>query len=110
MVLCFFFLMILRPPRSTLFPYTTLFRSHRRESPGAWLLRRLACVRRVLLPAQHRRLGLPPTRGRDLRARLDDALDRLVPRGEPDVARGGERVGGGAGRPLGGRHGRARGG
>src|SRR6266571_8927389 len=28
----FFFLMIRRPPRSTLFPYTTLFRSHRR--PG----------------------------------------------------------------------------
>src|SRR3989304_7679208 len=29
-VLCcfFFFLMIRRPPRSTLFPYTTLFRSH----------------------------------------------------------------------------------
>src|SRR5207245_11186387 len=26
----FFFLMIRRPPRSTLFPYTTLFRSHRR--------------------------------------------------------------------------------
>src|SRR5207253_9586955 len=24
-----FFLMLLRPPRSTLFPYTTLFRSHR---------------------------------------------------------------------------------
>src|SRR3712207_7478000 len=36
----FFFLMIRRPPRSTLFPYTTLFRSregrqrpHRREGP-----------------------------------------------------------------------------
>src|SRR5258707_2667042 len=28
--LCFFFLMIRRPPRSTLFPYTTLFRSIRR--------------------------------------------------------------------------------
>src|SRR3712207_7618515 len=29
MQLCsFFFLMIRRPPRSTLFPYTTLFRSH----------------------------------------------------------------------------------
>src|ERR1041385_9464404 len=29
-VLCsVFFLMIRRPPRSTLFPYTTLFRSHR---------------------------------------------------------------------------------
>src|SRR3712207_7447928 len=27
MLLCFFFLMIRRPPRSTLFPYTTLFRS-----------------------------------------------------------------------------------
>src|SRR5215204_7391968 len=26
---CFFFLMIRRPPRSTLFPYTTLFRSCR---------------------------------------------------------------------------------
>src|SRR3712207_7767249 len=26
-VWCFFFLMIRRPPRSTLFPYTTLFRS-----------------------------------------------------------------------------------
>src|SRR5256885_16343767 len=32
-VLLFFFLMIRRPPRSTLFPYTTLFRSklHRRK-------------------------------------------------------------------------------
>src|SRR2546426_10528046 len=28
----FFFLMIRRPPRSTLFPYTTLFRSGRRAS------------------------------------------------------------------------------
>src|SRR3712207_9318298 len=40
--LCFFFLMIRRPPRSTLFPYTTLFRSrppgpHRRgvDPPAA---------------------------------------------------------------------------
>src|SRR5256885_16974738 len=32
----FFFLMIRRPPRSTLFPYTTLFRSH-----AAWRRRRL---------------------------------------------------------------------
>src|SRR5690349_23403034 len=28
LLLLFFFLMIRRPPRSTLFPYTTLFRSH----------------------------------------------------------------------------------
>src|SRR5215468_11570951 len=31
-VFFFFFLMIRRPPRSTLFPYTTLFRSARRAS------------------------------------------------------------------------------
>src|SRR5690349_25032874 len=30
---CFFFLMIRRPPRSTLFPYTTLFRSVRARRP-----------------------------------------------------------------------------
>src|SRR5574343_1190058 len=35
--LFFFFLMIRRPPRSTLFPYTTLFRS------SLWLAKRLAC-------------------------------------------------------------------
>src|SRR6266568_6099249 len=29
----FFFLMIRRPPRSTLFPYTTLFRSRPRDGP-----------------------------------------------------------------------------
>src|SRR3712207_9204478 len=47
-VLCFF-LMIRRPPRSTLFPYTTLFRS---DTPGR---RRLATG--VLAPA----LGLAPS-------------------------------------------------
>src|SRR2546429_2834402 len=31
----FFFLMIRRPPRSTLFPYTTLFRSHELEHAAA---------------------------------------------------------------------------
>src|SRR3712207_8767893 len=30
--MCFFFLMIRRPPRSTLFPYTTLFRSAVRQA------------------------------------------------------------------------------
>src|SRR2546426_5173514 len=34
----FFFLMIRRPPRSTLFPYTTLFRSPRGVRPGAFQL------------------------------------------------------------------------
>src|SRR5260221_6399660 len=32
--LVFFFLMIRRPPRSTLFPYTTLFRSPHRHGPA----------------------------------------------------------------------------
>src|SRR6185295_20005143 len=32
----FFFLMIRRPPRSTLFPYTTLFRSFRRRRCRGW--------------------------------------------------------------------------
>src|ERR1039457_7347680 len=34
LVLLFFFLMIRRPPRSTLFPYTTLFRSVHVEALG----------------------------------------------------------------------------
>src|SRR2546426_7365154 len=45
----FFFLMIRRPPRSTLFPYTTLFRSCiglGRSHCGAVCLRRLVCLRR----------------------------------------------------------------
>src|SRR5260370_15231759 len=34
----FFFLMIRRPPRSTLFPYTTLFRSPEHVKPGSVVL------------------------------------------------------------------------
>src|SRR5947199_1283920 len=37
--LCFFFLMIRRPPRSTLFPYTTLFRSSGGKTTN-WLVLR----------------------------------------------------------------------
>src|SRR2546430_11081581 len=40
--LFFFFLMIRRPPRSTLFPYTTLFRSERRQICGLWRSRQAA--------------------------------------------------------------------
>src|SRR2546422_2463418 len=56
----FFFLMIRRPPRSTLFPYTTLFRSHRDDvrMPQAGQHARLTQealgrVRRGELGAQH---------------------------------------------------------
>src|SRR5258708_15138687 len=38
----FFFLMIRRPPRSTLFPYTTLFRSVLEERPGSLLVLEVA--------------------------------------------------------------------
>src|SRR3712207_8483160 len=34
LLLVYFFLMIRRPPRSTLFPYTTLFRSDPGRQPG----------------------------------------------------------------------------
>src|SRR2546422_6377468 len=36
-IVLFFFLMIRRPPRSTLFPYTTLFRSERRAESDSSL-------------------------------------------------------------------------
>src|SRR5208283_5596458 len=50
----FFFLMIRRPPRSTLFPYTTLFRSRRppQESCAIAPRRRAGCR-----PGQQARLG-----------------------------------------------------
>src|SRR5256886_17191208 len=70
---CFFFLMIRRPPRSTLFPYTTLFRSDR---VGGTL-------EHVLAPRAHR----------DLRARARETLggrppEALAPAGDDrDLAR-----------------------
>src|SRR2546429_6745103 len=39
MLFFFFFLMIRRPPRSTLFPYTTLFRSRQETKPEERVLR-----------------------------------------------------------------------
>src|SRR5438105_7152529 len=42
LLFCFFFLMIRRPPRSTLFPYTTLFRSARFGARSESRSRRLA--------------------------------------------------------------------
>src|SRR3712207_8118550 len=42
MDLRFFFLMIRRPPRSTLFPYTTLFRSYPQIEDGVGMVRSFA--------------------------------------------------------------------
>src|SRR2546422_2269484 len=54
----FFFLMIRRPPRSTLFPYTTLFRSVQTSDEGFLGLPPRACAMYARAPAaQRRRLG-----------------------------------------------------
>src|SRR3712207_9486863 len=70
----FFFLMIRRPPRSTLFPYTTLFRSRDGD-------------RRPLARARRRGGGPLPRRGRVPRG--DGDRRRALPRRGRD--RGGRR-------------------
>src|SRR2546425_614709 len=65
MCLYFFFLMIRRPPRSTLFPYTTLFRSSRRH--------RGARRRRLVCPATG---PVPDRRGAAARGRPRRPCDR----------------------------------
>src|SRR3712207_7299224 len=72
----FFFLMIRRPPRSTLFPYTTLFRSRGGRSRGARRTsrRRLAARRRPGDPRAARRHDAEP------RARGERPRDRAVDR------------------------------
>src|SRR2546426_9397239 len=78
--------MIRRPPRSTLFPYTTLFRSQAepaeemRETDGR---RHLAAVDRA------QPLGLTPALDERLVARLERNLGRVRPEDRVDVARGG---------------------
>src|SRR5256885_8652436 len=62
MIRYFFFLMIRRPPRSTLFPYTTLFRSNGQTSGGGHEGRLAARYRR--LPA-HRFGGARPQRSEE---------------------------------------------
>src|SRR5256885_3616703 len=60
----FFFLMIRRPPRSTLFPYTTLFRSVLAESrePAGDVRFRSSQPQPGRMLTQH--TGLPPRPGR----------------------------------------------
>src|SRR5256885_13844783 len=72
----FFFLMIRRPPRSTLFPYTTLFRSveeeHREALLGVLDVRQLA-DRRSRLTASRDAVGV--RKGAD---RAADRIDQQV--------------------------------
>src|SRR6266436_523638 len=89
----FFFLMIRRPPRSTLFPYTTLFRSWIGQPPIDVVAQRSDRGRK--LGGARRRLPRPERDGRRRpRRRLDAdpaALDAPDPPGgvaeEEDVAR-----------------------
>src|SRR3712207_9089832 len=68
----FFFLMIRRPPRSTLFPYTTLFRSHPdlRPEPGPQLVTRRGGGEPYVLPAAHAQVAPVATPARRLREQL----------------------------------------
>src|SRR2546425_3035467 len=52
--------MIRRPPRSTLFPYTTLFRSHMAEGPSEIATEAL----KVEVPGEYRGAVARPRRGR----------------------------------------------
>src|SRR2546430_8678141 len=79
----FFFLMIRRPPRSTLFPYTTLFRSRHRSRLGRAQVQGRDRERQALkLERLQRRAVLPAPRRRG-----DDTLRLCEPR--PPVVRGG---------------------
>src|SRR2546428_13433448 len=72
----FFFLMIRRPPRSTLFPYTTLFRSVPSPDPaGAEPPRRIDVRHGEHQGAAESQdpVGLTQNRGRPVRVVLDDA-------------------------------------
>src|SRR5438552_10589835 len=72
--LSLFFLMIRRPPRSTLFPYTTLFRSARRDL-AAYLERagQLRGPRRCRDRTLRRRLRIPGARADRKSTRLNSS-------------------------------------
>src|SRR5256885_4591103 len=55
LLLLFFFLMIRRPPRSTLFPYTTLFRSQTKHSARDRMLANSHAGRGTRLPPTWKR-------------------------------------------------------
>src|SRR5256886_17565642 len=78
--------MIRRPPRSTLFPYTTLFRSRTVSRPGVYNARTEGGSHATSEPGRARR----PAAGRDRRLPRADSdaerLQRRVHAGAPDRA------------------------
>src|SRR2546427_5726258 len=99
-ILLFFFLMIRRPPRSTLFPYTTLFRSRSGRSRGgrggllAWVAPAPGGRGPVPLRGVHEPLPGPPGLPQDDRRVLRGEVPPVHPgpgrpgSGEPRLARG----------------------
>src|SRR2546421_2302504 len=86
--LFFFFLMIRRPPRSTLFPYTTLFRSPRRldgqvrqDGAGLGARRHLLRVRRAARRSEEHTS--------ELQSRSDLVCRLLLEKKKKEVAQGG---------------------
>src|SRR5439155_20272499 len=83
----FFFLMIRPPPRSTLFPYTTLFRSHRHRHGGVVASQHgqvgfHARILRPTLPALlPHRLGREPVPGEVAGERSEEHTSELQSRG-----------------------------
>src|SRR3712207_8337523 len=74
--LLFFFLMIRRPPRSTLFPYTTLFRSQRHVVDGTRVERRDDALR----PHVAEQRDLAPLAVRDGPVRSEEHTSELQSR------------------------------
>src|SRR2546425_8153993 len=80
--------MIRRPPRSTLFPYTTLFRSELRHDVGARVLLLDGVGERALAPVGHVRDGAFPVPGQLGVELFEFLVDRgLFQRGIEDVDR-----------------------
>src|SRR2546430_17461150 len=85
----FFFLMIRRPPRSTLFPYTTLFRSPPSTSGSGWSSDSVDLEHRL---DEAQRLGLDPFHRNGFHLHRPDAVGAArdgaaFGRGRLDVAR-----------------------
>src|SRR6266496_5314163 len=74
----FFFLMIRRPPRSTLFPYTTLFRSRQGYRPRDRGARALGGLDDLGRGAVHLLVVVPLEPDADLLLRHDRSLRRLL--------------------------------
>src|SRR2546422_8617074 len=87
----FFFLMIRRPPRSTLFPYTTLFRSQS-ESCRATSSSASICSRVTAAPSAHSLVGRSEEHTSELQSRLHLVCRLLLEKKKDRQHAGADRV------------------